>query len=61
MEGLEGEDKDVARRAKASAWYVVTYKQEYRNKEKERAKQLLSFPWVMVDVLSSIKKSAHNV
>ncbi len=56
---LEG-DREVARKQKASAWYVVTYRPDFREKEKERAKRLLSFPWIVVEVLSSIKMQASN-
>eukprot|EP00026_Physarum_polycephalum_P000560 Phypoly_transcript_00561.p1 GENE.Phypoly_transcript_00561~~Phypoly_transcript_00561.p1 ORF type:complete len:1059 (+),score=104.59 Phypoly_transcript_00561:1178-4354(+) len=43
--------------AKASAWYVVTYGEEFRRKEQgPRARELLGFPWIMVDLLVQIKK-----
>lgn len=59
-EELKEVDGDIEqeRKAKVSAWYVVTYKEEYRNKEKrEKAKSLLGFPWIMAKLLGDIKKS----
>ncbi|XP_033120377.1 probable RNA-dependent RNA polymerase 1 [Anneissia japonica] len=47
---FENEEQiDIKRMAKASAWYFVTYKEE------EPHLGLLSFPWVMSDVLAQIK------
>lgn len=59
-EELEDVDGDIEheRKAKVSAWYVVTYKEEYRNKEKgEKAKLLLGFPWIMASLLGEIKRN----
>jgi hypothetical protein len=57
LDEIPQEDLENEKRAKASAWYVVTYANEYRNKEKgEKAKELIGFPWVMVAVLGRIKR-----
>ncbi|KAI8486629.1 hypothetical protein Bbelb_356040 [Branchiostoma belcheri] len=46
---------------KASAWYVVTYSDDYNNKPHGASPKLLSFPWVVHDVLGGLKKSAHGL
>jgi hypothetical protein len=46
--------------AKASAWYVVTYAETYRKEQGIRARELLGFPWIMVDLLAKIKKEKEK-
>jgi len=55
LEGTDPSELEEEKRKKASAWYVCTYREDYKRKEKERAGGLLGFPWVMVDVLVKIK------
>jgi RNA-dependent RNA polymerase len=53
----EDEDWRSVQEAKASAWYHVTYHQEYwgrYNQECERP-HLISFPWCVCDMLLNIK------
>ena len=48
-------DDNVSKQQRASAWYVVTYHPQYVGQG-----SLMSFPWVMHDLLCIIKSRAMN-
>jgi hypothetical protein len=51
-------DQEDWRKQKASAWYYVTYSQAEKAREKKKV-LLLSFAWVMHDVMCLIKSQAR--
>nr|AAQ10792.1 RNA-directed RNA polymerase-like protein [Branchiostoma floridae] len=57
VEELSEERRKEEQLKKASAWYMVTYSDA--NKPLDPSPKLLSFPWVVYDVLASLKKIAR--
>ncbi len=51
------------KKEKASAWYIVTYDQKYNKEEDElhTFDVLLSFPWVVHDILIEIKRESMGI
>ncbi|CAI2179492.1 5586_t:CDS:2 [Funneliformis geosporum] len=47
-------------KAKASAWYYVTYNQDEYPEEEKNKTTLLSFPWVVSDILLAIRRDNMN-
>ncbi|XP_035683931.1 uncharacterized protein LOC118420943 [Branchiostoma floridae] len=60
VEELSEERRKEEQLKRASAWYMVTYSDAYDEKPHDPSPKLLSFPWVVYDVLASLKKIARG-